>query len=316
VLGVRSSSGFGADSLVAYVPPDASDDDVAGRLSVFAQYAPTIRQLDRELEHIQRLARTLNGQFNQTEHEMQLAAKLQRDFLPRSLPSGANFRFHAMYRPATWISGDIYDVFAIDDSRVGIFLADAVGHGLAAGLLTMFVRRSISALCDSRDGRTDLKDPAAIIDALNTALLKQGLPTNWFITAAYLAFNTETLELKHARGGHPYPLRIDADGNVSELRASGALLGVADMEGGFEGGCAQLQRGDKVIIYSDGLEELFVADRDPVTAELMPSDIFAGWKHLPAEELLRQLTDLLDNQEGSLHQPDDMTLILLEIDEA
>jgi len=66
------------------------------------------------------------------DQELRLDSRLQRDFLPKQLPTVGDIRFHVLYRPATWVCGDVYDVQRLDERFIGFYLADAVGHGVAA----------------------------------------------------------------------------------------------------------------------------------------------------------------------------------------
>ena len=75
------------------------------------------------------------------DEELRLAAKLQQDFLPKQLPQVGPIHFHSLFRPAGYVSGDLYDVMRLDEKRVGFFPVDAVGHGMPAALLTMFIKR-------------------------------------------------------------------------------------------------------------------------------------------------------------------------------
>ena len=63
--------------------------------------------------------------------------------MSRRLPEVGPIRFGALYRPATWVSGDIYDVVRLDETHVGFYVADAVGHGMPAALLTMFIKKAL-----------------------------------------------------------------------------------------------------------------------------------------------------------------------------
>lgn len=312
LVGMPDEVALAAGPLVERVPATASDDAVAARISTFARYAPLVKRLDRELYHLQRLGKRLNHHFADIDQEMRLAGRLQRDFLPRQMPGMPGLTFEAIYRPASWVSGDIYDVFRIDEHRVGIFIADAVGHGLAAGLLTMFLRQ---ALVSKRiDGaRYDIVPPSEAISQLHHSLLRQSLPHCWFVTASYLIVDTQAMTLTHARGGHPYPIHIAAGGVPRELQVSGPLLGLADIEDSFEQQTIPLSRGDKLVIYSDGVENEFIATRDSGAATPTFTPQFASWCTGGAHELAISICEHLDGKEGSINPDDDVTIVIMEV---
>ncbi|TWT45472.1 Phosphoserine phosphatase RsbP [Phycisphaerae bacterium RAS1] len=303
-----------ANSLIESIPADVSFDELIGRLSELARYAPLVHRLERELQHFQRLGDHMNKYFGEIGQEMRLAGRLQRDFLPRVMPSLPPLRFATLYRPASWVSGDIYDVARIDSHQAGVFIADAMGHGVAAGLLTMFVQQSMITKRIEAGGYRFVT-PGEAIETLNDCLVRQKLPNCQFLTAAYATIDSRTFELRMARGGHPYPLWIKADGEMTEIRAVGGLLGVPDIPAEFEETTVKLAAGDKVVFYSDGVEDILLkpkTDRNSSAVEF--TDHMLRWSRTDADTLINSIGDHLDRQEGSLHPADDVTVVVVEVE--
>lgn len=301
------------NGFVESIPADVSFDELIGRLSELARYAPLVHRLERELQHFQRLGDHMNKYFGEIGQEMRLAGRLQRDFLPRAMPNMAPLRFSALYRPASWVSGDIYDVFSIDPQQAGVFIADAMGHGVAAGLLTMFVQQSMITKRIEAGGYRYVS-PSEAIETLNDCLVRQKLPNCQFLTAAYAIIDARTLELRMARGGHPYPLWIKADGEIDEIRAIGGLLGVPDIPAEFTETTVQLAPGDKLVFYSDGVEDILLkpkTDRSASGSDV--TDAMRRWSRGDADTLIASIGDHLDHQEGSLHPADDVTVVVVEV---
>ncbi|MBU0639177.1 MAG: serine/threonine-protein phosphatase [Planctomycetes bacterium] len=297
---------------VNYLASDASIDEVIGRLGALAHYAPLVKGLERELGHLQRLGTQLNRYFGEIDQEMRLAGRLQRDFLPRGMPEVSPLAFASLYRPASWVSGDMYDVFRVDETHVGVFVADAMGHGIAAGLMTMFLRQAlVSKQVDGTD--YELVCPADAMANLHRCLVAQKLPNCQFVTAAYAIIDAARLELLLARGGHPYPFHIRRDGTISEIQPGGGLLGVVDMPLEFEEQKVQLAPGDKVIFYTDGLEDVLGTDHNDETQRAQFNANLREWAPLSADGFVQALAIHLDRQEGSLHPADDVTVVVLEV---
>jgi sigma-B regulation protein RsbU (phosphoserine phosphatase) len=271
-----------------------------------------IKKMERELHQLRRLARQLNRHFDEIDEELRLAGRLQRDLLPQTLPNRPPLRFAQLYRPAGWVSGDIFDTFAIGDRHIGVFIADAMGHGTAAGLITMLLRRALVPIERRGDGER-VRSAADVMRQLHDGLAQQNLPHSQFVTAAYGLVDVQSLEFSWARGGHPYPLHIDTNGKIRELRSDGALLGVAGLEPEFEERRQRLAPGDKILLYTDGLEELFIDGRDPTDGSPRYSTNLQGWAPLGAEAFTAAIGDYLDHQEGSLNPQDDVTVVVLEV---
>ncbi len=314
VWGMPENAGAPTGALLDCVPADANLEEVLGRLTTLAHYAPMIRQMQAELTQLQRLGEHLHRYFGEIDQELRLAGRLQRDFLPTKLPQVPPLSFAALYRPATWVSGDTYDVFRIDEHHVGVFLADAMGHGVAAGLLTMFLRQ---ALVTKRiQGKNyQIVGPAEALNDLHQCLLKQGLPNCQFVTAAYAIINCETLMLRLARAGHPGPLLLGKNGHKQQIGVPSGLLGIPEIDPEVSEARVKLTAGDRLLLFTDGIEDVFFQAApdpqipppfDPVLDELAAYDV---------RTMVQRLGDHLDRLEGSLHPSDDMTVLAMEVAE-
>jgi sigma-B regulation protein RsbU (phosphoserine phosphatase) len=298
--------------LVEWLAPDVSLDEIVGKVGTLARYAPLIHGFERELEHMQRLGTQLNHYFNEIDQEMRLAGRLQRDFLPRTLLNVPPYRFHAVYRPASWVSGDMYDAFRIDETHIGMFVADAMGHGVAAGLLTMFLRQALVAKRVAGSSYTILT-PGEALTNLHDCLVRQKLPNCQFVTAAYGIIDLTQRELTVARAGHPYALHVDAHGQLQEIRSEGSLLGLADIPGEFEETRVLLCPGEKIVLYTDGVEDVFIAHREEAGDDTTFTPSLKEWISRPAGDFVRAVEDHLDCQQGSLHPADDVTVLAVEV---
>ncbi len=305
-------SGLRDDTLIDVAPRAATKEEIRGRLSTIRRYHALVTGMEREVENLQRISKRINQHFVEVDQEMRLAGRLQRDFLPRDLEPIGPVRFAALFRPVTWVSGDIYDIFRIDEKHVGFYVADAVGHGMAASLLTMFIKHAMRVKEIARDGYR-VCDPSETLANLDEALSEQALPNCQFVTACYCLLNVETLELKFARGGHPCPLLITPEGCVTELKSQGGLLGV--FKGAtFSSTTVQLHPGEKVILYTDGMEVSFAPRAGEAHSWEHYLRVFASLAHLPIEQIVRQLEVQLNSETGSLNPTDDVTIVGMEIE--
>jgi len=300
------------DAGVVCLPSESVFEKVEGALRALAHVRPLIRQIDKQYISMQRLGRTLQRNFEETDRELRLAARLQRDFLPQTLPHPGPFRFSSLFRPCSWVSGDIFDVFRLDESHWGFYLADAVGHGVAAGLLTMYIKHAIRPKRVLRNGY-ELVPPGEVLGHLNALLAAQRLPDSQFITGWYGVLDIESNVLEYAVAGHPPALLVSADGSLRELHGEGCVLGITQDEE-YSNESVTLSAGQRLILYSDGLEPTLITRRPPMPElpEFEPAVL--ELINLPAEEFIQQLRAHLDNTPGSLAQVDDVTVLTLDFE--
>jgi sigma-B regulation protein RsbU (phosphoserine phosphatase) len=276
---------------------DLGAAELAGMLTAAMALAPSLHRLHADAQEAIRSA-------DELDEEMRIASKLQQDFLPRRLPTVGDMRFAVLYRPASWVSGDIYDVARLDEQHVGFYVADAVGHGMPAALLTMFIKEAMQTKRIS--GRSyELVPPEEALAALNGDLCSQRLSMCEFCTAVYAIVNAVTGELTISRAGHPAPLLIEPGGNIQPLELPGPLLGVMD-DAEYESRRLTLEPGQRLVFYSDGVEDAVCGKGNPDLSALM--DLLGPSDELPRDELVMTLSDRLD----TLNCEDDVTVLLVE----
>jgi phosphoserine phosphatase RsbU/P len=247
----------------------------------------------------------LKRAYQQIDLEMEAARRLQMSFLPQSLPAVGDVRFAVDYRPCGRVGGDFYDVFRLDESHVGLYIADAMGHGVPASLLTIFLKRSVQGKAISGNAYR-LLPPSEVLGRLNRDLIAQQLPEMPFITMLYVLLNTRDGTLTYARAGHPYPLHVPGAGEPSLWTGhAGGLLGVFATN--YRDETRRLQPGDKLLIYTDGLDT-GASDSGGETKRLLWNSA-EQHRGLPIHEYVpRVANEVL----GQVKQADDFTLLGLE----
>jgi serine phosphatase RsbU (regulator of sigma subunit) len=300
----------GEDDPLLLVPPVVSADELWGQIAAIQRYRPLLQRMEEQVSGMQRLGRKLNEQFVEVDQELRLASRLQRDFLPKMLPVVNDLRFHVLYRPATWVCGDVYDVQRLDETTIAFYLADAVGHGVAAGLLTMFIKQAITGKKIQADGYV-IVPPHAVLERLNSQLADQQLPNCQFVTACYATVDLRTCEISLARGGHPHPIHVGRDGTCTEVCTVGGLLGIFHGET-FPSTSLVLEAGEKLILYSDGLEDAIICHRERQEGEANFAPEFLEMVRESGPQFIHAIEERLNAAEGSLQPADDMTLVLVE----
>jgi serine phosphatase RsbU (regulator of sigma subunit) len=297
----------------AMVDLAAADAGVlAAKLQGLVHRHVEVRRLRREVALVERFQGGLRGEITRMHEELQLAAMVQRELLPRELPALYGMEFGALWRPAHYVSGDIYDVARLDDDHIGVFIADAVGHGVPAALMTMFICHSL-CLKEITGSSYRLVPPSEVLSRLNDAMIRRRGRTTRFATAIYGLINCRERTLTLAGAGHPPPILFRANGSCEELETEGGLLGVFDDET-YQQITVELGLHDRMVLYSDGFEQAFPSTEADVYQRRLPTTRYRDeFQRLVLLEhpcdVVEALGRLLDDQCGSLHQVDDLTMI-------
>jgi len=284
--------------VLAIVSLDEDPEELAARL---ASLACVKRAAAAALGRLREHSRHVNEQ-------LRLAQRLQMDFLPRQLPTIGGSRFAARLEPAAWVAGDFYDVFRLDENHVGFYVADAVGHGVPAALLTVFVKRSLQT--KRIDGhRYELIPPDEALALLNADLLSAELQESPFITMVYGIYNAATRECTYALAGHPKPLLLGPGDRMDALDADGALLGIF-RDARFCAARRQLEPGQRLLLYTDGAARVDPGSREN-TEHLI--DLVRASAAMPAEAMLDALLGAVHAVTEGDALADDVTLVSLDI---
>jgi serine phosphatase RsbU (regulator of sigma subunit) len=262
-------------------------------------------RLAEKTAEVNRINKRLQAAYQQIDQELELAARIQASFLPQTLPRVPQVRFAVHYRPCGRVGGDFYDVFRLDERHLGFYVADAMGHGIPASLLTIFVKKGVRAK-EIFGQQYRLVPPGEVLRRLNRDLIEQHLSENPFITMAYVLLDFVGGTLSFARSGHPYPLYLPREGPPQLWQIEGTLLGVFDAD--YRARTQQLVAGDRVLLYSDGIDNARFEDRLPGTASLLACA--ERFRSLPIQELVDRLARELFQQ---TKQNDDLTLLGVEM---
>lgn len=299
--------------------PNGDPAAIAVVLRTLWNQADVIKTLKTELSILHMHSKGVVDMFGKIDGEMRLAAQLQRDLLPKTLPQTDMVFCDVLFRPASYVSGDIYDVAQLDDSHIGFFLADAVGHGVPAALMTIYIKSAMAVLGLKKDS-DDLRiiAPNEAMSRLNRAIVGYETDQACTATAVYGILNTDTYELLIARAGHPYPILLAADGATTIITAQGPMLGVFN-NAQFDLQRIQLEPDDRLIIFSDGLETAFskpehggTAGRTAISDQYLTE--FKDLAYGSVNTALQRLGNKLDQQKGSLNQIDDLTVLLIAVE--
>lgn len=236
--------------------------------------------------------------------DLELAHEIQQRFLPQRAPATPNFEYFSFYRPMQQVGGDYFDYVALPDDRIAVIVADVVGHGIAAALLMA----KVSA--ESRFALATSNSAVEAVSKMNNSL--SGMNIDRFVTLALGMLDTKTNQLTIVNAGHMPPIiRKSASGDINQLaiNESGLPLGIMeDYE--YESVQIDLDAGDVIVMYTDGINEAMNADGMQLTTEKMIQEIREGQAKSP-EAMGDQICQAVARHVGREPAIDDMCLVCI-----
>lgn len=208
-----------------------------------------VHQRTEELEDINKIL--LN--------DLDYAKEMQRCFLPEQLPKDMSVTFHAEYLAADSLSGDFYNVVKLDENNIAIYIGDVSGHGVSAAMLTVFAYQNIIHLKrlkqDGVTGKEFIK-PAMVLGNIYDSFNKTNINDEKYIVMLYGIYNIKNKTFEYASAGiNVPPYIIKKSGEILEIDARGfPICKFGDFfSPSYENRSIQLETGDKLLFYSDGL---------------------------------------------------------------
>ena len=304
-----------ASSFTAIVPiaACAGREAIAGAAYALLCREPAVEQVKRQLELERAVKAAAARELDRHQTETALAVMVQRAFIPNRLPAIDGLDAGVLYRPGSSLSGDMFDLVQLDEHHAGFFVADAMGHGIAAALLTMLVSRLLP-MKDSTPTGERLVPPGEALRRFNTAFMQRRADDATMVTAAYGLLDLRDGRLEVASAGHPLPM-IAGPSGVRPIDVGGPSAGL-DADAEYESVTLTLKPGETLLLYTDGFEWAFATDDRSRGTRRPNEEYLAAFAELGARDAGVRIADAfarfsarLDGQEGSLHQPDDITLL-------
>ena len=236
------------------------------------------------------------------EREMELAAEIQQQLLPKAMPQIPGYEVVGWNRPARQAGGDYYDFQRLGQDAWGMVVGDVVGKGVPAAILVSTLHSALRVLLDQMEVGPPL------IERLNRHIFESSSP-NKFITMLLAALDTERHRLAYLNAGHNPGLVVRASGEATQMESAGLPLGLMP-HGKFGDAVLELGPGDLVCIYSDGITECEEPDEEEFGLERLIA-LLADQRRRPLPEILHRIDKAVTEFAQGQPQGDDQTVILL-----
>src|SRR5215207_11762528 len=269
-------------------------------VATFRDLTEKNRQLQEAFDEL-KAAQELLIEKERLERELKVAADIQMSILPDVLPAHPRYYFGGRILPARQVGGDFYDVFKLNDSKLGVLIGDVADKGVPSAI---FMARAHALIIAEADNGTSPGEVMLMVNKHITRLEK----STQFVTALYGVLDTTTREFSYARAGHEPPLLLEADGAVKRLpHKPGMALGlwenIALDEYSFI-----MPQGSLLMMFTDGMTDCRNPEGEPFGLERVKATM-SGLQNISAQSGCdRLLESLMNYQEGS-KQDDDVTLL-------
>jgi PAS domain S-box-containing protein len=237
------------------------------------------------------------------DRELASAGRMQQELLPASLPVHPDAEFAAHYRTSQHAGGDYYDVMQLGPDLFALVVADVSGHGASAAMVMAMIRAVLHA------GEA-LEDPDDVLRRLNDHF-RYLWPSAMFATCTVAVLDLSERRLRVASAGHPAPVLV-RNGQARELAVENAPLLFFEELGSIECLDQPLQRGDRIVFYTDGVTERHAAD-DSIYDLPRVIDVLSRHGESDVATMVAQLVSDLETFGGETEPEDDQTVLAVGI---
>ncbi len=254
-----------------------------------------------KIENAEGVQRTI--ELEMMKKELNRAAQIQKDLLPRQNPACENFEIAGLNIPCEQVGGDYFDFIPIDPGRLGIIIADVSGKGISAALLMASLRAALHV-----EIRPQIK-----IDDMACRLndfVHQSAAVNRFITFFFCELELKTGALRYINAGHNPPILIKRGGEICRLEPGGFCLGMFPSVV-YEASEVCLGAGDTVVLYTDGVTDSRNTENHEFGEENLIALVKKNIKQ-PADKIVDKVSAELSAFTAGARPFDDMTLIIIK----
>jgi sigma-B regulation protein RsbU (phosphoserine phosphatase) len=285
-----------------------------------------LKRMAESLEDSNRQLEQVNFQLRR---DLEAAAKIQRSLLPIHTPTFDNYEFAWRYEPCEQLGGDNLNIMALSENQVGFYLLDVSGHGVQAALMSVAVNHLLepsqgdtSVVNRPNRRRVNATDPdyfaAAphdVAERLNRHFTFD-LSVAQYFTMLYAVLDREQKTCRYVSTGHPPPIHLGADGEVTVLESSGLPIGIFQAgEPGYEPfdeRAVKLERGDRLCVYSDGIVEARNGANKEFGLEEL-TRVLKATREKSIDESMNSVVAAVNDWRGGAPLADDLSILGLDV---
>ena len=240
------------------------------------------------------------------ESELEIAREVQSNLFPKNAPSAKNLELRGLCEPARMVSGDYYDFMPLSH-ELGFAIGDVAGKGISAALLMATIQSTMRTQLSPTNGSgPPTLSTARLVSTLNRQLYATTSPEK-YATFFFALFDEDTSALTYTNAGHLSPLLLRG-ANVQSLDPTGTVVG-AFANAKYEERTLQLERGDVLVAYTDGIVEP-ENEYDEMFGEERLRDLLVKFENAGSAEMIARTMEAVRQWTHAPEQPDDMTMVV------
>lgn len=268
--------------------------------------ALTIEKAVEEVNYVKQSQKE-HLQLESIQSDLAVAGEIQKAILPCRFPPFPEIRnldIYAFMTPAKEIGGDFYDFFRLDEDRVGLVIADVSGKGVPAALFMAVSNTLLRSIALTKESSN------ACLDELNRLICRVNV-NSMFVTVFYGILNHRTGELDYTNGGHNPSYILRENGELERLGKHPNLVVGGFEDFSYKSEVAQLNPGDTLFLYTDGITEAFNANNEAFGDERL-KDSLVELYHDDARTIVEGVYADLEDFIGETTQSDDITMLVVK----
>ncbi len=238
------------------------------------------------------------------EKDLETARNIQNNLLPKSIPQLSNFELAAFSKPARIIGGDYYDIVKLDDNHLLFAIADVSGKGVSAALLMANIQAFLKSICK-------MKLPLSDATNLLNDLVAENTTMGSFITFFWGVIDNEKKEITYVNAGHNPPLLV-REGRISKLKKGGMILGVLPTTQSYLFERIQLEKGDTIVLFTDGISEAMNVKWEEYTDERLENLVLSKSNN-NVQTILSDIKCSVEEFTLGAEQSDDITCLIIKV---
>ena len=258
-------------------------------------------------ENLERLF-AVEKEKERLQSELEIAKEVQAQLFPKDIPSLKSLQLTGVCMPARLVSGDYYDYFCINDTKVAVALGDVAGKGISAALLRAAIQSIMHSQLNQSEGATSM-DTSRVVSLLNRQVYANTAPEK-YATFFFGIYDESDRMLSYTNAGHLQPLLVRS-GSVELLEVTGTVVGLF-AKAPYEERTIALRPGDLLVAYTDGIAEPENEYGEQFGEERLTALLLKN-AHLETKEIISRVMEAVVQWSSDPELPDDMTMLIAKV---